>query len=239
MVQDEKKNEFDPRWVRIVEATRVLFLHYGYDHTSMKAIADQARVSKATLYTYWSAKPDLFNSLILWESLRTFDDWLRRVESDLEGEKIGHVLAHGMAAVSANGVLRVLYSRDVQTLGDLLRERGTQLTTQRYNTGLDLIKILQKTGLVRTDLPAEHISYILTVISVGLVTVGELYDPTHFPDFDALATSLGEIIQSALEPPEGKSSGENKSIMLEHLKRQRQATLEALFSIYQSAEGDH
>lgn len=238
MEQHEKKNEFDPRWVRIIEATRTLFLRYGYVHTSMKAVADQAHVSKATLYAYWSAKPDLFNSLILWESLHTFDDLLRRVEFDPSGEKIGHVLAHGMAAVAANAVLRVLYSRDAQTLGDLLRARRTQLTARRYDMGLDLVKVLQAAGLVRTDLPAEHIGHVLTIISVGLVSVGEFYDPERFPDFDALAASLGEMIQSALEPSDGGGSSENKSIMIAHLVRQRQVTLETLLSAYPSMEGD-
>src|SRR2546430_15182713 len=137
MTQPLQKDEFDQRWVRIVEATRTLFLRYGYMHTSMKAIADAAHVSKATLYAYWSTKQDLFNSLILWESLHTFDDWLLHVESDPKGGTIGRLLAHGMLAVSANAVLHVLYSRDAETLGDLLRERGTQLTTQRYGMGLD------------------------------------------------------------------------------------------------------
>src|SRR5258708_10738437 len=156
----------------------------------MKAIADGAHVYKATLYSYWSTKQDLFNSLILWESLHTFDDWLQRIESDPKGGTIGHLLSHGMFAVSANAVLRVLYSRDAQTLGDALRQRGTQLTAQRYAMSLDFIKTLQDAHLMRTDLPAEHINHLLTAISVGLVRIGELYDSAYFPDFDTLAMSL-------------------------------------------------
>jgi AcrR family transcriptional regulator len=239
MTQPLQKNEFDPRWVRIMEMTRTRFLRYGYTHTSMKAIADAAHVSKATLYAYWSTKQDLFNSLILWESLHTFDDWLRRVESDLQGGTIGRLLAHGMLAVSANPVLHVLYSRDAETLGDLLRERGTQLTTQRYGMGLDFIKALQDRHLVRTDLPADHINHILTAISVGLVSVGELYDPAQFPAFEAIATSLGEMIQGALELPASKRESENKALMLAFLAHQRQGTLEALRSFSQPIEGDH
>lgn len=195
MTQQDKTDTFDARWVRIMETTRWLFLRYGYAHTSTQAIANGARVSKATLYAYWSTKPDLFNSLILRESLHAFDDWLQRVESDPMGGTIGHMLADGMAAVSANPVLPVLYSRDSQTLGDLLRERGKKLTSQRYGMSLDFIRDLQDAHLIRADLPADHINHILTAISVGLVSVGELYDSARFPDFDAIATSLGEMIQ--------------------------------------------
>lgn len=238
MTQQDKKDTFDPRWIRIMEATRTLFLRYGYAHTSTKAIADGAHVSKATLYMYWSTKQDLFNSLILWESLHAFDDWLQRVESDPKGGTIGHLLADGMAAVSANPVLFVLYSRDAQTLGDLLRERGTQLTNQRYGMGLDFVRDLQDAHLIRTDLPADHIIHILTAISVGLVNVGELYDSAHFPAFDAIAASLGEMIQSALEPPDRKSISENKSLMIRYLTHQRQITLEAFIAVTQPVNGE-
>jgi len=144
-----------------------------------------------------------------------------------------------MLAVSANAVLHVLYSRDAETLGDLLRERGMQLTTQRYGMGLDFVKALQDEHLVRTDLPADHINYILTAISVGLVSVGELYDPAQFPAFEAIATSLGEMIQGALEPPDSKRESENKALMLAFLAHQRQGTLEALRFVSQPIEGDH
>lgn len=238
MTQQDKKDTFDARWVRIMETTRMLFLRYGYAHTSTKAIADGAHVSKATLYAYWPTKPDIFNSLILWESLHTFDDWLQRVESDPKGGTIGHMLAGGMAAVSANPVLYVLYSRDAQTLGDLLRERGAELTNQRYGMGLDFVRDLQDAHLIRADLSADHINHILTAISVGLVSVGELYDFARFPPFDALATSLGEMIQSALEPPDSKSNSENKSLMIRYLAHQRQVTLAAVISASQPIEGE-
>lgn len=234
-----ENDAFDARWVRILETTRTLFLRYGYTHTSMKAIADTAHVSKATLYAYWSTKQALFNSLILWESLHTFDNWCQRVESDPKGGTIGHLLAQGMAAVSANAVLHALYSRDTQTLGDVLRERGTHLPTQRYGMGLDFVKALQDAALIRADLPADHINHILTAISVGLVNVGELYNPAHFPAFEALASSLGEMMQCALEPAESKSQLENTSLMLSYLAQQRQGMLEALLSVSQPVEGAH
>jgi hypothetical protein len=133
----------------------------------------------------------------------------------------------------------VLYSRDAETLGDLLRERGTQLTTQRYGMGLDFVRALQDEHLIRTDLPADHINHILTAISVGLVSVGELYDPAHFPAFDAIATSLGEMIQSALEPSDNKQNSESKAFVMSYLTHQRQRTFEALLSIAHPIEGEH
>ena len=59
-----------------------------------------------------------------------------------------------------------------------------------------------------------------------------------FHNFDALAPSHGELIQCALESTANKGNSKNKSIMVEYLTLQRQATLEALYSVSQSVEGD-
>ena len=239
MLEQTNKNGFDARWIRIMETTRKLFLRYGYVHTSMKAIADLAHVSKATLYDYWPTKQAMFNGLILWESLHTFDNWLQRVEADTRGGAIGHILAHGIAVLAANEVLRVLYSHEAHTLGEVLRERDAQFTDQRYIMGLDFVKVLQNAEVIRADLPAEHIHHMLTTISVGMVSVGEVYNPVHFPDLNTFADSLGEMIEAALAPANRAETKNHKSIMLDYLTSQKQVILKALLAIYQDTKGDH
>lgn len=49
---------------RIVAAARKLFAENGYDETSMEAIARQAGVGKATLYSHFTCKEDLFTAIV-------------------------------------------------------------------------------------------------------------------------------------------------------------------------------
>ena len=49
---------------QIMEGARRLFLSQGFDTASMNAIAQQAGVSKGTLYVYFKSKEDLFEAIL-------------------------------------------------------------------------------------------------------------------------------------------------------------------------------
>jgi TetR/AcrR family transcriptional regulator, mexJK operon transcriptional repressor len=63
---------------RILAAARTLFLKLGYGETSMDAIARQAAVSKATLYSHFAGKDALFAALIVTECRHLSDEIGRR-----------------------------------------------------------------------------------------------------------------------------------------------------------------
>lgn len=48
----------------ILKSASRLFVKHGYTHTSMDAIAENARVSKQTVYSYFSSKEQLFKRMI-------------------------------------------------------------------------------------------------------------------------------------------------------------------------------
>jgi len=58
------------RLARILEAATQLFLRDGYAATSIEAVLDASGGSKATLYSYFSTKDDLFRAVIQ-EAIRT------------------------------------------------------------------------------------------------------------------------------------------------------------------------
>lgn len=80
----------DPRGKRalIMKAARALFAN-GYERTSMGAVAERAGVSKATLYSYFPAKPELFVAIVEESSHRM------RVQVEAgDGAQAGAVDAH-------------------------------------------------------------------------------------------------------------------------------------------------
>jgi AcrR family transcriptional regulator len=54
-----------PRMDQIINATRSLFIRYGYRRTAMDDIAREAGVAKATLYLHFSGKDDVFRAMVL------------------------------------------------------------------------------------------------------------------------------------------------------------------------------
>jgi AcrR family transcriptional regulator len=53
-----------PRLDQIINATRALFVRYGYRRTSMDDIAREAGLAKATLYLHFSGKEDVFRAMV-------------------------------------------------------------------------------------------------------------------------------------------------------------------------------
>ncbi len=49
---------------KILKAARSLFLERGYAQTSMESVANKAQVSKATVYSHFKSKEDLFRALV-------------------------------------------------------------------------------------------------------------------------------------------------------------------------------
>ena len=53
----------------ILEAASELFLHYGFEGTSMDQVAEQAGVSKQTVYSHFGNKEDLFTAIVEFKCL--------------------------------------------------------------------------------------------------------------------------------------------------------------------------
>lgn len=73
---------------RILEAARAVLLGQGYQAASMDAIAEQAGVSKATVYGHFGRKEDLFAAVIerRVESLRPVLDRLNQPTEDMRAD---------------------------------------------------------------------------------------------------------------------------------------------------------
>jgi AcrR family transcriptional regulator len=64
--QDSRKRR------QILDGARRVFLAHGFDAASMSDIADDAGVSKGTLYVYFDSKEDLFRALVAEEKAAQF-----------------------------------------------------------------------------------------------------------------------------------------------------------------------
>jgi AcrR family transcriptional regulator len=192
----------NPRRQRILDAAHALLLAVGYDDATTSAIASATHLSKATIYTWWKHKEDLFAELLGHETVRLLDDWMARVEADTQGGAIGGLYRHGFLALTASPLLCALYGRESHVLGSLVRRRGPEIYTPRYLASLEIVQALQEAGILRRDVPPDVINHVLLTLQVGLITVGEVFDPAHFPPLEAVAQVLADLMQRGLGPDE-------------------------------------
>ena len=82
---DSKSNNPE-REQRILDAAADLFVHYGYDKTTVSDIARAAGVSKGAIYLHFESKDTLFEALLMREIMAYQSHWLTLIEADPKGE---------------------------------------------------------------------------------------------------------------------------------------------------------
>src|SRR4051812_32373987 len=79
----------DERQEQILSAGATVIVGQGYDKTTMSDIANEAGVSRGTVYLYFKGKEELFEALLYREWMQYAQTWLEYVESDPRGGTIG------------------------------------------------------------------------------------------------------------------------------------------------------
>jgi AcrR family transcriptional regulator len=215
---------------RILTAARSLLVHYGYDKTTMNDIAHEAGVSKSTIYVRWNKKEDLFQTLLLHESRRLILDWFDRIEADPDGGTYANFMRHALAALFDNSFLRAIYGRDRHMLGTLLARMGlVQLFQRRMAFFEGFFKAMQSAGVVRTDVDAHTLTYLLNATHFGLLQFNEILPDETIPPMDATFDLLVDMIDRTVSPPGGGDSDAGKAV----IRQYRQAMLDAIDAAYQ------
>lgn len=213
MQRHPDQNALDERARHILAEAARLILHYGYDKTTMSDIASAARVSKSTLYLYWKSKDELFRALLTYETLDLVDDWLQRVQADPQVGTLFGIYQHGFLALLAHPLMSALYTRESHVLGDYIRRRDPTAHVRPYHLNRALVQQLQAAGLVRTDIRADVINHVLTLISVGLFSIGELLPQEETPPFAEVTNALAEMVQRSLAPTPMGASEQGKQAL--------------------------
>jgi AcrR family transcriptional regulator len=219
----------DTRRQRLLETAQSLLLTVGYDDATTTAIARAAHLSKATLYSWWRSKESLFMELIGRDTVQLVDDWMVGIEADPDGGTVGGLYRQGIRALMAHPLMSALYSRESHVLGSLVRKRGSAIYTPRYLASLQMVQALQEAGVIRADVSAPYINHLLLLLQVGLVMVGQVFDPALFPPFEVMAQILGDLMQHALAPQVPADPAVAKAAIRAHFAGLR-ALIEASFA---------
>jgi AcrR family transcriptional regulator len=148
---------------RIIEATREVFLSYGYAGTTIDEIARVAKVSRASFYTYFPSKRDVLlaagarssgQATALLEEIpatvRSFDDlnaWVTTYFAFLEAEG-AFAFAWTQAATNDEEIRAAGLQRHVhmaRRLGEVLIAIGSTGRTDALELGLAMFGLLDRT----------------------------------------------------------------------------------------------
>ncbi|NRQ36055.1 TetR/AcrR family transcriptional regulator [Nonomuraea sp. NN258] len=180
---------------RILDAARELLLRHGYRRVTVEDIAARADVGKGTVYLHWRAKRDLFEALMLRESIEVVEEWVAMLRSDPAQVRPHRFARASFLTTSRRPLLRALFTTDLELLGKLARHpmRGHDLLAgERFH------QVATRYGLFRTDVP--HLRYALAAASSGFYLFDGAQSMNVELDAEARADALAYTVLHAFEP---------------------------------------
>jgi AcrR family transcriptional regulator len=216
----------DERQEQILDAAAKVIIRLGYDKTTMKDIADEAGVSRRTVYLYFKGKEELFEALLFREWLLYAQTWLDTIEVDLRGGTMGGFLRATLSAVNSRPLIASVMRRDRRVLGNYLRKPDNLFAwLQSGSISADFIRALQEAGAVRTELDPQVTAHIIEILGYGQLTIGDFKPAEQSPSFDAVMEAIADMMDRLLTPEDGGNSEASKAVI-----RQVVATARARFA---------
>lgn len=211
------KSDNEEREQRILAAAADLFVHYGYDKTTVSDIARAAGISKGTIYLHFESKDALLEALIIQETMAYAERWLELIEADPKGGTIGGMYKNSLFALSNSDFMAAMFKRDGRVLGNYLRKPDNFFRAMRekqeQSDRLVFVQMMQEAGAMRQDIDPKVIAHIMDMLAYGLVGLDDVLPKEKMPPMEDVIEGIADIMDRALTPPDGDSSEAGKAIV--------------------------
>ena len=185
---------------RILDTATTLLVRWGYRKTTIDDVAREAGVGKGTIYLHWKDKNDLFRAAIWREQQRYSEEMMRRIAADPQGGLLHRITVHGMLAALSNPLMTALLRGNSDIFDGFLGAFDQAYLNQLLGDTDTYIVELQHAGLIRADIPAPVITYLLTALKFGIINSPDLFSQERTPDMEQLTVALSDLIRRWLEP---------------------------------------
>lgn len=204
----------DERQQQILSAAAAVIIRLGYDKTTMGDIADEAGVSRGTVYLYFGGKEELFEALLYREWMQYAQAWLDLIESDPHGGTLGGIYRATFRTISNRPLVASMMRRDRRIIGNYLRKRDNLFAwVQSSPLGADLIQALQAAGAVRRDIDPVMTAHIIDLVSYGHLTIEDFKPRDQCPPYEEVLEALGDMMDRLLTPEGGGNSEAGKAVI--------------------------
>ena len=182
---------------QVLEGARKVFMAYGFEGASVDAIAREAGVSKATLYSYFSDKRRLFIEVACTECSRQANHAVAMIDQSADAKFVLHAAAEHMANFVLSDFSQSVYrvcvaeSDRFPELGQEFYKSGPQLSEEILAPYLDL-------AVSRGELDIEDTT--LAAFQFAALCKAEIFDKRVFGVQARFTKSeIARIIDGAVE----------------------------------------
>jgi AcrR family transcriptional regulator len=223
----ERQSASDERKLReerLLDAATTLLVRWGYRKTTIDDVAREAGVGKGTIYLHWKDKNELFRAAIWREQQRYSEELQRRIAADPEGGLLHRITVHGMLATLSNPLMAAIIRGKSDIFNGFLGAYDPVFLNQLVGDADAYFVQLQDAGLIRADIPASIITYLLTALKVGIINSPEIISQEHMPSMEQLTDVLSDLVRRWLEPEQLPSKSDvGKELWTEYLDKVKES----------------
>ncbi len=199
----------------ILDTAADLIVRQGYDKTTLGEIAQEAGLGRGLVYLLFKNKDEIFEALIRRELRLYGQAWIEHLEADAECGTIGSIYRAVLHAVSSRPLMATLMRRERRVWGAYLRKPGNALAALNASAlSADYFSALQAAGAVRADVDPQVTAHVLDLFAYGLMTVSEFRPAETLPPFDAVMSTLADLLDRALTPPNGGDRAAGRAVIV-------------------------
>ncbi|MGN9836545.1 TetR/AcrR family transcriptional regulator [Nonomuraea sp. H19] len=180
---------------RILDAAGELILRHGYRKVTVEDIAVRAEVGKGTIYLHWRTKDELFEALLLRESIEVVEEFTAMLRRDPAQVRPHRFARASFLAMSRKPLLQALFTTDLELLGKLANH---QLRSHDLLAADRFFRVADRFALLRTDVP--NLRYTMTAAQTGFYLLNGHEVADSELDVEARADSLAFTVRHAFEP---------------------------------------
>ncbi|MFF3438236.1 TetR/AcrR family transcriptional regulator [Streptosporangium sp. NPDC002721] len=194
----ERAGQADGRADRILDAAAELLVRHGYRKVTIDDIAQLAGIGKGTVYLHWRTKQQLFEAVLLRESIAYVEELLDGLRRDPAMLLPHRFVSESFLIVGDKPVLRALseayLERRQSRFTDAFLHSQELLASERF------YGLMTRHGLLRDDVP--NMAYTLSATMTGF----HLHEPENLMGIEvgtrAKAEALAHVVRYAFETPE-------------------------------------
>jgi AcrR family transcriptional regulator len=186
----------------ILEAALNMFSINNYHATSMSMIAEEAGVSKGTLYWHFDSKEDLFRELVL-AGLDYFHENYERIQSEKvkAEEKIYEIINFSIKMLSENLKLGNILQNNIQLISSEFQKK----MIERHKSAIEVIKMVIEQGIEEGSFKTDDLHNTAVMI---LTLIFNTHSQELFYNFDSIKKDVDFIYNFIMQ---GISRGVNNA----------------------------
>lgn len=173
--------------IQILNAARELVVELGYPSVTMTVIADQAKVSRATLYRYYSTKEQLYSDVSIQWGIDFVDEMRQHSpQGETVGERVNGVIRATVLAAAANPRLMTAHIATMISDDSALRVDQRRLKTLMPGIiNIAVGKLLSK----NLSLAASTLQHVL-ISNLILLNAGKTNSDIIISEMERIAACL-------------------------------------------------